>query len=83
MTMYRSQSVFLNGCMHIMGVSEEYCMILAMDVMGNTWRKIGTPSGHRHSMHQAQGHLCVCLVEGTPNDSKLSIWILEDYGTNN
>ena len=33
-------------------------------------------------MHQAQGHLCVCTV-ASPNDSKLSIWILEDYGTNN
>ena len=33
-------------------------------------------------MHQAQGHLCVCTIGG-PNDSKLSIWILEDYGTNN
>jgi hypothetical protein len=33
-------------------------------------------------MHQAQGHLCVCTIDG-PNDSKLSIWILEDYGTNN
>jgi hypothetical protein len=27
-------------------------------------------------MHQAQDHLCA-------NDSKLSIWILDDYGTDN
>ena len=33
-------------------------------------------------MHQAQGHLCVCIVDGR-NDSKLLIWILEDYGTDN
>jgi hypothetical protein len=26
--------------------------------------------------------LCVCTVAG-PNDSKLSIWILKDYGNNN
>jgi hypothetical protein len=26
--------------------------------------------------------VCVCTIAG-PNDSKLSIWILEDYGTNN
>ena len=26
--------------------------------------------------------MCVCTVAG-PNDSKLSIWILKDYGTNN
>ena len=49
---------------------------------GNTWRKIDRPSGLQHSMHQAQGHLCVCTIAG-PNDSKLSILILEDYGTNN
>ena len=30
---------------------------------------------------QALGHLCVCIVCGH-NMSKLSIWILEDYGTN-
>jgi hypothetical protein len=53
-----------------------------MDIEGNTRRKIDGPSGLQHSMHQAQGHLCVCAVAG-PNDSKLSIWILEDYGTNN
>ena len=44
--------------------------------------KIDRPNGIHHSMHQAQGHLCVCTVAG-PNDSKLSIWILEDYGTDN
>jgi len=57
-------------------------MILAVDMEGNTWRKIDRPSDLPHSMHQAQGHLCVCTVDG-PNDSKLSIWILEDYGTDN
>ena len=57
-------------------------MILAMDMEGNTWRKIDRPSGLQHSMHHAQGHLCVCTVAG-PNDSKLSIWILKDYGPNN
>ena len=57
-------------------------MIFAMDIEGNTWRKIDRPDGLHHSMHQAHGHLCLCTVDG-PNDSKLSIWILEDYGTNN
>ena len=56
-------------------------MILTMDMEGNTWRKIDEPSGLQHSMHQAQGHLCVCTI-ASPNDSKLSIQILEDYGTN-
>ena len=80
MTFYRQPSVFLNGCLHITGRYGEYPMILAMDMVGNTWRKIDGPSGLQHCMHQAQGHLCVCTVGG-PNDSKLSIWILEDYGT--
>jgi hypothetical protein len=65
-----------------MGHSGAYSVILATDIEGNTWRKIDRPSGLQHSMHQAQGRLCVCTIVG-PNDSKLSIWILEDYGTNN
>ena len=70
-TFYRQLSVFLNGCLHIMGCSREYPMIL-VDMEGNTWRKIDGPNGLQHSMNQAQGHLCVCTVGG-PNDSKLSI----------
>ena len=57
-------------------------MIFVVDMEGNTWRKIDRPDGLHHSMHQAQGHLCLCTIDG-PNDSKLSIWILEDYGTDN
>ena len=74
--------MFLNGCLHIIGYSGEYPMILAVDIEGNRWRKIDGPSGLQHSMHQAQGNLCVCTLAGS-NDSKLSIWILEDYGTDN
>jgi hypothetical protein len=61
-----------NGCLHIMGHSRGHSMILAVDMEENTWRKIDRPSGLQHSMHQAQGDLCVCTVAG-PNDSKLSI----------
>jgi hypothetical protein len=71
-TFYKQPSVFLNGCLHIMGHSREYPMILVVDMEGNIWRKINGPSGLQHSMHQAQGHLCGCTVGG-PNDSKLSI----------
>ena len=39
-TFYRQPSVFLNDCLHIMGRSREYPMILAVDMEGNTWRKI-------------------------------------------
>ena len=62
--------MFLNGSLHIMGHSREYPMILAVDMEENTWTKIDGPSGIQHSMHQAQGHLCVCIVAG-PNNSKL------------
>ena len=71
-TFYRQPSVFLNGCLHIMGHSRGYSMILAVDMDGNTWRKIDRSDGLHHSMHQGQGHLCVCTVDG-PNDSKLLI----------
>ena len=79
---YRQPSVFLNGCLHIMGHSGGYSMILVVDTEGNTWSKIDRPCGLQHSMHQAQGHLCVYTI-GSPNDSKLSIWILQEDGTDN
>ena len=40
------------------------------------------PSGSSPSIHQAQGYLCVCTGQGRKM-CKLSIWILEDYGTTN
>ena len=48
-------------------------MILVVDIEGNLWMKLDRPSGLQHSMHQAQGHLCICTVVVGPNDSKLSI----------
>ena len=75
-----SASVFLNGCLHIMG----YSQILVVDMEGKTWRKIPRPRGTLPSIHQAQGHLCVCTVGGVSghNMSQLLVWILEDYATN-
>ena len=65
------------------GATEGYRHILAVDMEGKTWRKIpNSPRGFSRSIHQAQGHLCQCTIGGR-NMSKLSIWILEDYGTNN
>jgi hypothetical protein len=75
--------VFLNGCLHYIGFCEGYWRILAMDMEGKTWRKISNrPCGFSRSIHQAQGHLCQCTIDGH-NIFKLSIRILEDYGTNN
>ena len=45
----RSASVFLNGCLHIMG----YSLILVVDIKGKTWRKISRPHGTLRSIHQA------------------------------
>jgi hypothetical protein len=60
-----------------------YHRILVVDMEGKTWRKIlNRPRDFSRSIHQAHGHLCQCIVGGH-NMSKLSIWILEDYGTNN
>ena len=56
----RSASVFLSDCLHIMG----YSLILVVDMEGKTWTKIPRPRGTLPSIHQAQGHLCVCTVSG-------------------
>ena len=76
----RSASVFLNGCLHIMGKS----LILVVDMEGKTWRKIPRPCGTLPSINQAQGHICVCTIGGvgSHNMFHLSVWILEDYATN-
>ena len=63
-TCFRSASVFLNGFLRIMGYSDGYSQILVVDMEGNTWRRIHRPSGAQLSIHQAQGHLCVCTVGG-------------------
>ena len=48
---------------------------------GKTWRKIRRPTGDAISIHEDQGQLCLCTTD-IFNISQLSIWILEDYGTN-
>ena len=81
-TFEKSETMFLNGGLHYMGYAMGGHHILAVDIEGKTWRKIPNRArGFRHYIHQAQGHLCECIVSGR-NMSKLSIWILEDYGTN-
>ena len=75
--------MFLNGCLHYIGLCEGYRRILVVDMEGKSWRKIPNRlCGFSRSIHQAQGHLCQCTI-GSRNMSKLSIWIVEDYGTTN
>ena len=75
------ETMYLNGCLHIMGYLGVYSQILAMDMEGETWRKIPCPRHSEGSIHRAQGHLCVHTVRGR-DMPKLNIGILEDYGTN-
>ena len=82
-TLSKSATVFLSCYLHYIGFCEGYHCILAVDMEGKAWMKILNWSlSFSHSIHQAQGHLCQCTVGGR-NISKFSIWILEDYGTNN
>ena len=66
------KTMYLNGCLHIMGYSGFYPQILVVDMEGETWRKIPCPHGSSPSIHQAQGQLCVCIVHDH-NMFKLSI----------
>jgi hypothetical protein len=52
----KSRSVFLKGFMHML----EYSVIFVVDMEGKTWRIIRKLGGAEMSIHQAQGHLCVC-----------------------
>ena len=54
----KSRSVFLNGFMHML----EYSAIVPTDMEGKTRRTIRKPGGAKMSIHQAQGHLCVCVL---------------------
>ena len=60
----------------------EYSAIVVVDIEGKTWRTIHKPSGAEMSIHQAQGHLCVCCAD-FHNRSWLLVWILGVYGTDN
>ena len=71
-----SGTMFLNGFMHMLEVSE----IVAVDMEGKTWRKILRPPGPVMSIHGDQGQLCLCIAD-IFNTSDFSIWIFEDYGT--
>jgi hypothetical protein len=55
----KSRSAFRNGFMHML----EYSAIVAVDIEEKTWRIIRKPRGAKMSIHQAQGHLCVCCAD--------------------
>jgi hypothetical protein len=57
------ETMYLNDCLLIMGYSWG-CQILPVDMEGETWWKIPYLCGSTGSIHQAQGHLCVCIVCG-------------------
>ena len=63
-----STSVFLNGFMHWLELSQ----IVVVDMQGKTWRKIHRPCGEAISIHEAQGQLSFCTAH-TLNRYELSI----------
>ncbi|RLN43088.1 hypothetical protein C2845_PM01G18960 [Panicum miliaceum] len=75
----RARSVFLNSFMHTLTFSRGIALV---DMEGKTWRTIPVPSDRDSSfIDQAQGRLFYLNVDDA-DAFKLSIWILEDHGTN-
>ncbi|CAN6284214.1 unnamed protein product [Urochloa humidicola] len=72
------KSVFLNGIMHSLVLMNE---IVAVDMEGKRWRTIPTPPSEEFGfISQANG--CLLYFDEDDNHAyKLSVWILEDYGT--
>ena len=75
-----ARSVFLDGFLHMLTFSHG---VVLVDMDGKTWRTIPVPTDSCFSgcIHQAQRRLCFLNV----NDGdafKMSIWFLEDHGTN-
>ncbi|KAJ1296572.1 hypothetical protein BS78_01G311600 [Paspalum vaginatum] len=78
-----ARSVFLHGSIHMLTYPGA---IMAVDMDGQTWRTIPIPYGADPDcmglgcIHQSQGRLYL-LNSNSENAFKLSIRILEDYGT--
>jgi hypothetical protein len=71
------RSVFLNGFMHWL----EFSQIVTVDMEGKAWTKVQKPCGDAISIHEAQCQLCLCTAD-IYTITQLSIWILENYGSN-
>ncbi|KAL6893541.1 hypothetical protein ACP4OV_007639 [Aristida adscensionis] len=78
-----SRSIFFSGSLHLV-IAE--CAILAVDVEGETWRVLPVPEDVDDTLEweegflgQYQGHLC--YINECDYESDLSIWVLEDYTT--
>ena len=83
LTFSKSATVFFNGCLHYIGFCEGYHRILAWILRERHGGKLLTSRVVFHAPSiKLRVTLCQCIVGGC-NMSKLSIWILEDYGTNN
>ena len=54
-----SRSVFLNSFVHM----QEYTLIVLVDMKGKISITIHKPRGAEGSIHQAQGHLCLCTAD--------------------
>ncbi|XP_039785517.1 F-box protein At5g07610-like isoform X2 [Panicum virgatum] len=77
---HQVRSVFLNGFLHMLTVLDGIALV---DMDAKTWRTIPVPTDNFFDgcIHQAQGRLCFLNVDDA-DFFKLSIWFLEDHGTN-
>ncbi|KAL6605774.1 hypothetical protein ACP70R_041427 [Stipagrostis hirtigluma subsp. patula] len=75
-----ARSVFLDGFLYTVMVTY---LIVAVDMEGNAWKTIPTPGSFEDLgfIHQVQGRLGFFDVE-RDDPFKLSVWILQDNGTN-
>uniref|UniRef100_A0ACD5XF88 Uncharacterized protein n=1 Tax=Avena sativa TaxID=4498 RepID=A0ACD5XF88_AVESA len=78
-----SKGVFLNGILHMSTFDN---MLVAVDVEGNNWWIIHPPTtlyyrdGPGDGIFQSQGSL---YFASSTAGSELSVWVLEDYSTEN
>jgi hypothetical protein len=72
---------FVNGFLHFIVWGSDGQHILVLDVQGKARRMITMP-GIIYYLGQSQGHLhCVTLESADEKNEKLSIWVIQDYGT--
>ncbi|KAL6637495.1 hypothetical protein ACP70R_025067 [Stipagrostis hirtigluma subsp. patula] len=79
---HESRSIFFNGSLHLVNYM---CEIVAVDVEGEIWRALLVPDvgdmtvWEEGFLGRYQGQLC--YINECDYESDLSLWVLEDYST--